>query len=57
MHLRHHIGKIKELQTGMIEGYGKYYESEKDEPMPEKKRQKLNFYSSIALNAGVWKCI
>jgi hypothetical protein len=57
MHLRCRIGKIKELQTGMIEGYGKYYESEKGEPMQEKKKQKLNFYSSTTLNTCVQRYI
>jgi hypothetical protein len=57
MHLRHRIAKIKELEGDMIERYGKYYERDKGVPLPEKVRKKLNFYSSIALNAGVRRCI
>ena len=41
MHLRRRIGKIKELEGDMIEGYGKYYEHEKGEPLPEKVKTKI----------------
>ena len=41
MHLRRCIGKIKELQTGVIEGYGKYYKQERGEPLPEKVKTKI----------------
>ena len=57
MHLCHHIGKIKELKGDMIEKYGEYYERDKGVPLPEKVRKKLNFYSSITLNAGARRCI
>ena len=57
MHLRCHIGKIKELQTDMIEGYGKYLNMKKVSICQRKSRPKLNFYSSIALNTGAQRCI
>jgi hypothetical protein len=41
MHLHCRIGKIKELQTDMIERYGKYYEHEKGVPLPEKVKTKV----------------
>ena len=57
MHLRCCIGKIKELEGDMIERYGKYYECDKVVPLPEKVKTKIEFYSSIALNAGARRCI
>ena len=41
MHLRRHIGKIKELEGDMIERYGKYYECDKGVSLPEKVKTKI----------------
>ncbi len=41
MHLRHCIGKIKELERDMIERYGKYYEHHEGVPLPVKVKTKI----------------
>ena len=41
MHLRRHIGKIKELKGDMIKRYGEYYEWDKGVPLPENVRTKI----------------
>ena len=41
MHLRHRIGKIRDLKGDMIKRYGVYYERDKGVPLPENVRTKI----------------